>query len=283
MVTQVVHIPALNALSDFFETTYLYDVSEEALRHSQRKSAGTSPPKATRNVQELCNSPEVDLVLIASNHVFHASHALLALRANKHVFIEKPIALTLEDTDSIIAEDEAVGGSKVFVGYMRRYAAAFVDAIKEVGDIGQIRYARVRDIIGPNSTFVLQSGTYPKTFNDYPKADSEALQRKTAEDLEQVLKVELGLPSTEQTKMTWEWLSTLGSHDLSAMREMLGMPKGAVGFSPCATVGSPFWRSAHKTGNDGIELTKTVRCSNIRALWSDTSPALMQSLDSMLQ
>lgn len=242
LVTQVVHVPCMNSLSHLFQVTYLYDVSEDALKHSLEKLAGNSKPKTTRNVEDLCNAPEVDLVLIASNHAFHASQALLALQANKHVFIEKPIALTLQDTDRIIAADKAAGGGKTMVGYMRRYAAAFVDAVKEVGTIDQVRYARVRDIIGPNSIFVGQSGTFPRTFDDYKDEDSEALRNKTTEDIEQALQTELGVPVTQETDMMWHTLSMLGSHDLSAMREILGMPKGVVGFSPCATTGSPFWR-----------------------------------------
>lgn len=242
MVTQVVHVPTMNALSHLFQITYLYDVSEEAMRHSQAKVAGSSRPKLARTVQELCDAPEVELVIIASNHTFHASEATLALQAGKYVFIEKPIALTLQDTDQIIAADNAAGGSKVFIGYMRRYAAAFLDAVKEVETVEQVRYARVRDIIGPNSLFVAQSGMYPRTFDDYKETDSNALQSKTASDMKQALEAELGVKATEQAETTWNMLSILGSHDLSAMREILGMPEGVIGFSPCASAGAPFWR-----------------------------------------
>ena len=114
--------------------------------------------------------------------------------------------------------------------------------MKEVGSIEQIRYARVRDIIGPNSIFVGQSGTYPRTFSDYREEDTKALRSKTREDMEQALQTELGITVTEKTEMMWEFLTILGSHDLSAMRELMGMPKSVIGFSPCATTGSPFWR-----------------------------------------
>ncbi|KAH7109409.1 hypothetical protein B0J11DRAFT_474504 [Dendryphion nanum] len=252
MITQVVHIPTLNLMSHLFQVTYLYDVSEDAMRHSQLKVAGTSKPKIAQNVEELCTAPEVDLVLIATHHAFHASQAILALHANKHVFIEKPIAFTLQDTDLIADADKAAGGAKVFIGYMRRYAAAFEDAVKEVGSIGQIRYARVRDIIGPNSIFIGQSGTYPRTFNDYRAEDSEALHTKTHDDIEQALQAELGITVTKETDMMWQTLSMLGSHDLSAMREILGMPKGVVGFSPCATTGSPFWSAIFQYPNFAV-------------------------------
>lgn len=242
MVTQVVHIPTMNFLSHLFQITCLYDVSDDAMKHSQLKVAGALKPKIAQNIEELCSSPDVDLVLIASNHVLHASHALPALKAKKHVFIEKPIALTLKDTDQIIEANQAAGGDKVFVGYMRRYAAAFEDAVKEVQSIGQIRYARVRDIIGPNHVFVGQSGTFPKTFGDYSKQDSEALQTKTSNDMQQALQTELEVSVTEDSELMWEMLSTLGSHDLSAMREILGMPKSVAGFAPSANPNSPFWR-----------------------------------------
>ncbi|KAB8225622.1 hypothetical protein BDV33DRAFT_187403 [Aspergillus novoparasiticus] len=223
------------------------------------KVAGSSKPKTTRSIEELCNAPEVELVLIVNNHALHASAAVLALQANKYVFIEKPIALTLQDTDRIIAADKATGGAKVFIGCMRRYAAALIDAVNEVASIGQIRYARVRDIIGPNSVFVSQSGTYPRTFNDYPEADSEALHTKTHNDMEQALHTKLGITVTKETAMI-------------AMREIIGMPKDVVGFSPCATVGSPFWRF-----DASIEIfgdTKTVKVC-IDSLFTKGLPTTM--------
>lgn len=242
MVTQVVHVPTLNFMSHLFQVTYLYDVSEEAMKHSQLKVAGPSKPKIAQSVEELVSASEVDLVLIASSHAFHASEAVLALQAKKHVFIEKPISLNLKDTDRIIEADKAAGGAKVFVGYMRRYAAAFEDALKEVGSIEQIRYARVRDIIGPNSVFIDQSGTNSRTFSDYRKEDSEALRSKTQDDMKQALQTELGITVTKEKEQMWDLLAGLGSHDLSAMREILGMPKGVVGFAPAAATGAPFWR-----------------------------------------
>lgn len=114
--------------------------------------------------------------------------------------------------------------------------------MKEVGTIEQVRYARVRDIIGPNSIFVGQSGTFPRTFTDYRDEDSEALRKKTAEDIEQAFQTEIGVAITPQTDFMWHTFSMLGSHDLSAMREILGMPTGVIGFSPSATTGLPFWR-----------------------------------------
>lgn len=179
--------------------------------------------------------------MIANSDAFHVPHALLGLKHNKIVFIEKPMALSLADADRII-ELEKQSSGKVMVGYMRRYTSAFIDAVSEIGSLDQVHYARVRDIVGPNSDFAGQSGTFPRVFVDYRKEDSEALASKTGEFLEQGLTRELGIEVNADTANQWRNLGSLGSHDLSAMREALGMPKGVLGASLCSSKGPQFWR-----------------------------------------
>ncbi len=141
-VCQTVHLPTLGHLSDYFQVTYLCDVSSDALQHCKRKVAGPAP-ETTRDVAKLCASPNVDVVFVANSNEYHAAHAILALQHNKHVLLEKPASITIRDADAIIAAESKSQG-KVFVGYMRRYAAAFVDAIEEIGGVDKILYARVR-------------------------------------------------------------------------------------------------------------------------------------------
>ncbi|KAJ5788522.1 hypothetical protein N7457_003512 [Penicillium paradoxum] len=238
-ITQVAHIPTLGFLSDYFQITYLCDVSNNALAHCAKKVIG-GIPKTTRKAEDLCASPDVDIVMIANSDAFHVPHALLALQHDKVVFIEKPMALSLQDADRII-ELEKTSSGKVMVGYMRRYASGFIDAVKEIGSLDEVRYARVRDIVGPNSDFVAQSGTFPKVFSDYRAEDKTELGQRTGELLEQALTMELGIPVTDETACQWRNLGSLGSHDLSAMREALGMPSAVLGASLCSTQGPPFW------------------------------------------
>ncbi len=56
--------------------------------------------------EELCASPDVDVVYVATPHQFHAEHAIMAAEAGKHVVVEKPMALTLEECDAMIAAAE---------------------------------------------------------------------------------------------------------------------------------------------------------------------------------
>lgn len=239
-ITQVAHIPTLGFMSDYYQVTYLCDVSDAALAHCKSKVIGATPA-TTRDAEELCSSSEVDVVMIANSDAFHVLHAILGLKYNKIVFVEKPMALSLKDADALI-EAESKSSGKVMIGYMRRYASAFTDAITELGGIDKILYARVRDIIGLNSFFVGQSGTFPKVFSDYRAEDSAELGKRTTQILDQALREELHIEPTPETTLMWRHLGSLGSHDLSAMREVLGMPTSVLGASLCSLTGPPFWR-----------------------------------------
>lgn len=80
-----------------------------------------------------------------------AVYAVKAADAGKHVFIEKPMALSHVDAKAIQAAQDR-NGVVVFVGYMRRYAPALELAKSEVKSMDKIHYVRVRDIIGPVRT-----------------------------------------------------------------------------------------------------------------------------------
>lgn len=63
-----------------------------------------------------------DAVIVAAPTRFHHGLAMAALAAGKHVFIEKPIAATLEEADALIA---AAAGRVLQVGHIERFSAAF--------------------------------------------------------------------------------------------------------------------------------------------------------------
>ncbi|KEF55558.1 uncharacterized protein A1O9_08308 [Exophiala aquamarina CBS 119918] len=234
-VTQVAHISNLGFLSDYFTITYLCDVSPASLAHSAQKVINHIP-QTTQRPSELCASPDVDLVFIASSDEYHAIHVIEALKHDKNVFVEKPMALCERDADAIITAEQKSKG-RVMVGYMRRYAAAFAELLQEVGGMDKVLYARVRDIIGPNIHFVSQSGTFPKVFTDFSPEAVDDQKARHDDIINQALTVDCGVPVTPEATKMWRLLGGLGSHDLSAMREVLGMPQGIVG----ASLGHPFW------------------------------------------
>ncbi|KAL2860711.1 Gfo/Idh/MocA family oxidoreductase [Aspergillus lucknowensis] len=240
-IAQVAHIPTFNFLSDYFQVTYLCDISANALEHCRRKVAG-SPPKITKSAEELCSAAEVDAVLVCNASAYHTEHALLALKNNKSVLVEKPLTSSHRDIDQLQAAEKASKG-RLMVGYMRRYAKGFLDAIAEIGGISQIQYVRVRDIIGHNSASVAQSGTFPKRFDDYAPEDSQALKDKERMAVDGALST-YGVPSNDETRRMLMLLGGLGTHDLSAMRESIGMPKSVK----AAVLKQPIWTATFDYG-----------------------------------
>jgi predicted dehydrogenase/threonine dehydrogenase-like Zn-dependent dehydrogenase len=80
---------------------------------------------------EILKDPEVQAVVIVSRNQHHASQALVALRAGKHVFVEKPMALTEEECRELYRAVEDTG-RQLTVGFNRRYAPSYVVLKKQL-------------------------------------------------------------------------------------------------------------------------------------------------------
>lgn len=97
------------------------------------KKAGFA--NATTETQELIENPEVNTVVIATRHNTHASLAASALKAGKHVFVEKPLAVNFEQLSLVKQQFEAnqMSGksSKLMVGFNRRFSP-HVQKMKEL-------------------------------------------------------------------------------------------------------------------------------------------------------
>lgn len=77
--------------------------------------------EATTDTAALLADPSVDAVAIVTRHNSHARLTVDALRAGKHVFVEKPLALTLEQLAEVEAA-HASSGRQLMVGFNRRFA-----------------------------------------------------------------------------------------------------------------------------------------------------------------
>ena len=76
--------------------------------------------KASTDIEQALDDT-VDSVVIATQHNLHASQTVKALETGKHVFVEKPLALTHEEIDKIQASQKE-SKSMVMVGYNRRFS-----------------------------------------------------------------------------------------------------------------------------------------------------------------
>jgi predicted dehydrogenase len=78
--------------------------------------------RAGTDAQQVFDDPEINTVLITTRHDSHARLVIAGLRANKRVFVEKPLALTQAELESIEAEWARAETPFVLVGFNRRYA-----------------------------------------------------------------------------------------------------------------------------------------------------------------
>jgi predicted dehydrogenase len=77
--------------------------------------------RAESGADAVINDPDVGVVVVATPHDLHASLTVQALKAGKHVFCEKPLALTLEELDEVEAAAESSEGI-LFAGFNRRWS-----------------------------------------------------------------------------------------------------------------------------------------------------------------
>ncbi|CAI0696572.1 Gfo/Idh/MocA family oxidoreductase [Serratia ficaria] len=99
--------------------------------------------KAYGDLQNLLDDPEIDAVVIAAPARTHAEWVIAAAQAGKHVFCEKPMAITLEEADRAIAAAERAG-VVLQVGFNRRFVGGFAAAIAaiESGENGVTQLSR---------------------------------------------------------------------------------------------------------------------------------------------
>ena len=88
------------------------------------------------SVDALCQSPDIDVVWIATPNTLHCEHVIAAARAGKHVICEKPMAVTLEECDRMIEACERAG-----VQYIQGHSKIFdapIRAMREVVASGRL-------------------------------------------------------------------------------------------------------------------------------------------------
>ncbi len=114
------------------------DLDETRLAHMKRLYHTI---ETTKDYREIVNDPEIDIVTIATPVHTHYKLAWEALSADKHVFVEKPIAASVSEAEALIALSEK-HQRKLMVGHTFVYTEA-VRKMKEIidsGELGELYY-----------------------------------------------------------------------------------------------------------------------------------------------
>lgn len=97
------------------------------------------------SIEELLAQPDIDVITVLTPSGMHADLAVQAARAGRHIVVEKPMALTLEDADRMIAAADAAG-VRLFVVKQNRFNVPVVKARQalDAGRLGQLVLGTVR-------------------------------------------------------------------------------------------------------------------------------------------
>ena len=128
------------------------DVNPDYLRAFAEENGGD--PFVTDDYRALLARPDIDAVAITTPDYCHEEHALAALEAGKHVFCEKPMAITIEGCDRILNAWQT-SGVRLMIGFNMRYMNMFrvMKEIVDSGVIGEIKAVWVRHFVGHGSEF----------------------------------------------------------------------------------------------------------------------------------
>ncbi|HVG35213.1 MAG TPA: bi-domain-containing oxidoreductase [Pyrinomonadaceae bacterium] len=122
-----VHLPNLKKISNATLRAVYSASGARGKTYAERFGAAYS----CSDYAEILQDPQIDVVLIASRHQHHFQQALTALEAGKHVFLEKPMALTEEECTKLARAVEQTG-KQLTVGFNRRFAPFYLEQKKHL-------------------------------------------------------------------------------------------------------------------------------------------------------
>lgn len=136
-------------LLDAFEATpnaiaaAVCDVNEAYLKHAQSKMTGMINRET--DYRNILNNKEIQAVVIATPDHWHALQTIDAIQAGKHVYLEKPVSLTVAEGRAMVeTAKKAADKLIVQVGFHRRSSNFCQEAVQLIqrGDIGEITMVR---------------------------------------------------------------------------------------------------------------------------------------------
>ena len=134
----------LRSLKPGFEYTgkaKVVAVSGSSGARAREAAAANSIEIACASAAELCNLTEIDMVCVASPNSYHLEHARLALQTSKHVYLEKPIGISVCEAREVLdAMNEGDQRRHVFVGHQLRFNPFIQEIVERIknGELGRV-------------------------------------------------------------------------------------------------------------------------------------------------
>jgi predicted dehydrogenase len=213
LIAQVMHLHYLRELHDRFQVAALCDLSRIVV---DRVGETYGVDRRFTDWTKLLEEP-LDAVMVLTSGS-HEPIAVAAAQAGRHVFIEKPIALSEAEGQRIIAAGKKAG-VRLMVGYMKRYDPAVERMAEELRRVKALRFASSTTSEYPLKWYVAQ---YPIIRgNDIDATTLGALQA----DDEARITAAIGI---DDPVLRYDYRHSLLDsmiHDINLMRGLLGEPK----------------------------------------------------------
>lgn len=224
VIAQVMHLHYLRELRDHFEISAICDISPTVLDQIGREYG---VERRFIDWQRLLEE-SLDAVMVLTPGS-HAPIAIAAAQAGRHVFIEKPIALSQKEGEEIIAAGKKAG-VRLMVGYMKQYDPAVERMREELRSLPDLRAVRSTTLEYPFRWYLAH----------YPLVSGTDIDRKTLDALrdEDERRVSQAIPDADPLVRRVYRRVLLDSmvHDLNLVRALLGEPD-AVDYARLAEEG----------------------------------------------
>jgi predicted dehydrogenase len=214
VIAQVMHLPHLLELDDRYDLRALADVSEETAAACARRFGN---PAVYTDWELMLSEEELDVVLVLTSGS-HAPMAIAAAQEGAHVFVEKPMCLSVEEGLQMAAAADTAG-VQLMVGTMKRYDPAYERLLEVLPEAGELRLIRVTTLESPWRPYLENYPLAPPA-----PASPEVLERLQADDRQ---RLEAALPDAdENTRHCYRWMLLDNLvHELNALRGALGEPE----------------------------------------------------------
>jgi predicted dehydrogenase len=270
------HIDAINATTQA-EVTAVY--SSRQLNDAELSAKHGRPMKSYTSLDALLADPEVHVVDISSYPSSHKEQAVAAVKAEKHIIVEKPMAMTLSDCRAIVAAAEAAG-VKGCVCFECRFSGQFqtTKAMVDEGLLGSVHYGEVDYYHGIGPWY----GQY--RWNIFKKDGGSALLTAGCHALDALLMImggEVESVTSFSTKSRSEIFSPY-EYDTSSVT-LIHFKDGRVG--KCAAIVDclqPYYFHTHFVGSQGSLLDNKFHSNKLgtnKARWSELSMKMLDSGD----
>ncbi len=222
-IAQMMHLPTLAERPDLFRIAGLADVDRATL---DAVAARYNVAVRTTDYRELLQRKDVDAVLVATSGS-HKEAAILALQAGMHVLVEKPVAFSLSETETV-ARAARRSRNVFMVGYHKRYDPAYHKARDEVRAMRDLRLVEATVLHPDDGAFRVHHALLPhRTPAETPEdvmdraAETEALSGPISAGLRETLGKSATPAGLVATSMLFQSLV----HDTNALRGILGEPE----------------------------------------------------------